>query len=328
MRDIVADTRWAGDHGIGRYGREILHRLAHVPLRVGGRPMDPLDPIRLSVALREQGRGRIFFSPGYNGPLYATEPYVFSIHDLNHIDRTENANKLKSLYYAAFMRPACRRADVVFTVSEFSRQRIVEWAGVPEDRVVIVGNGVNPAFCPEGPRHIRDRPYFLCVSNRRLHKNEPRVVAALAGAAVDDAGLVFSGFPTPQLQALIDSHGLGRRVTFAGPVNDAALASLYRGAIATLFPSLYEGFGLPVIESMACGTPVLTSNTTALPELAAAAALLVDPESTDAIAGGITRLYQDGELRLQLRAAGLARARAFTWSDVATRARYALERIG
>jgi glycosyltransferase involved in cell wall biosynthesis len=131
--------------------------------------------------------------------------------------------------------------------------------------------------------------------------------------------LMFSGSSTPALGELIERRQMTKRVVFAGPIPEHRLPSLYKGAVALVFPSLYEGFGLPVIEAMACGTPVITSNTTALPEVAGNAALLVDPESTEEIAMALGRLVSDVELQDSLRAKGYQQAAKFTWERTTAR---------
>ena len=164
------------------------------------------------------------------------------------------------------------------------------------------------------------------VSNRRPHKNEERALAAFARARIDPSiRLLLTGLPTNTLQAFIAHLGLTERVDFLGRVEDTQLPAVYRGALGLLFPSFYEGFGLPVIEAMASGVPVLTSTVTALPEVAGDAALLVDPYDVDAIASGIERLLTDEDLRTRLRVAGLKRAAMFRWDDVAARVQRVLD---
>jgi glycosyltransferase involved in cell wall biosynthesis len=154
------------------------------------------------------------------------------------------------------------------------------------------------------------------VSNRRGHKNEFRIVQAIARDGISaDTRLVFTGSPTAELAECIDRHNVNSRVHFVGVVPDAKLPSLYRSAEALVFPSLYEGFGLPVLEAMACGTPVVTSNLSALPEVAGDAALLVDPTSVEEIADAIRRVLYDTALRQQLRERGLRQAAQFTWES-------------
>jgi glycosyltransferase involved in cell wall biosynthesis len=141
-------------------------------------------------------------------------------------------------------------------------------------------------------------------------------VEAFARSGIVSAAvrLVFTGRSTAELAASISKHGLTDNVHFTGPVEESKFPSLYRGAAALLFPSLYEGFGLPIVEAMACGTPVITSNVTAMPEVAGDAALLVAPTSIAEIATAIQKVIADESLRAQLRAKGLVRAARFSWA--------------
>jgi len=313
---IYADQRWIGDHGIGRFARHVLTGLDYCPVSLASPPALPLDAVRLARALGKATRNDLFFSPGYNSPLYCASPFIFTIHDLNHIDRDENGSLLKRLYYATVMKRACHRARSIFTVSEFSRERIIEWSGVPPEKVVNVGCGVSAEYNLNVVPHEFPFPYLLCVSNRKGHKNELRQVEAFARSGVADGmRLVFTGDPAAELSDCIARNGMTESVHFVGLVSDAKLASLYRGATALVFASLYEGFGLPVLEAMACGTPVVTSNTTALPEVAGDAALLVDPTSVEQIASAMRRIVSDTPLRQQLHEKGLARAAQFSWAS-------------
>jgi glycosyltransferase involved in cell wall biosynthesis len=315
---IYADQRWIGDHGIGRVAREVLAGLDFRQIPLVSDPASPLDPMRLSHALRKLTRKDLFFSPGYNSPFFCAAPFVLTIHDLNHIDRPENSGPLKRLYYAKVIKRSCHRAAKVLTVSEFSRTRIIEWSGIPPEKVVNVGDGVGPEYSPAVEPYPLPFPYLLCVSNRRAHKNEFRTVQAFAQADLAaDIRLVFTGLPSAELAACIEQCKLTARVHFAGRVPEANLPSLYRSAEALVFVSLYEGFGLPVIEAMACGTPVVTSNTTSLPEVAGDAALLVDPTSVEQLAAVIQRVVGDAPLRQSLREKGLQRAAQFPWSTTA-----------
>jgi glycosyltransferase involved in cell wall biosynthesis len=328
---LYADQRWIGNHGIGRFARHLLGSLDYRPVPLGSNPAAPLDAWRLTRALGELTRDDLFFSPGYNSPLFCASPFVFTIHDLSHIYCPENSSPLIRLYYATVLRRACRRAAGILTVSEFTRAQIVKWSGVPPEKVFNVGCGVDPAYHPgadpyELPYEL-PFPYLLCVSNRKRHKNEYRVVEAFARASLA-AGirLVFTGKPTVELADCMERHQVTPRVHFVGVVPEARLPSLYRGAEALVFPSLYEGFGLPVLEAMACGTPVVTSNTTAMPEVAGDAALLVDPTSVERIAAAIEQIVGDTSLRRQLRDKGLARATQFSWASTTASVRELLTR--
>ena len=186
--------------------------------------------------------------------------------------------------------------------------------------------GVDPTYHPEGDSYGLPFPYLLCVSNRKRHKNEFRVVEAFARARLAaEIRLVFTGKPT-RTRRVHRTARVTSRVHFTGVVPEVKLPSLYRGAEALIFPSLYEGFGLPFVEAMACGTPVLTSNITAMPEVAGGAALLVDPTSVEQIAAATGKIVNDTSLREQLREKGLARAAQFSWFSTAARVHELLTR--
>ncbi|MCW7548265.1 glycosyltransferase family 4 protein [Photorhabdus sp. APURE] len=319
------DSRWTGRHGIGRFSTELLNRLTRIsPLSGPVTPTNPLDCLWLSWQMLWT-RG-FFFSPGYNSPLLGFQRYLFTVHDLNHVDLPYNSSLLKRAYYRQVLRRACRHSCRVLTVSEFSRQRIMEWASAPASQIVNVGNGVDPAFTPKAAPYTPGYPYLLSVSNRKLHKNEPRLLKSFAMSRLDpEIRLLFTGQPTKSLMQQINQLGLQQRIVFTGFIEESDLPSLYTGALALLFPSLYEGFGLPVVEAMACGTPVMTSNTTSLPEVAGQAAILVSPESTDEISNGIERIVLDVSLRETLRTRGLERAKLFSWNKVAARVQSVLD---
>jgi glycosyltransferase involved in cell wall biosynthesis len=256
----------------------------------------------------------LFFSPGYNSPLVCIAPFIFTIHDLNHIDCPENSSPIKRLYYASILKRACRRAARILTVSEFSRERILAWSGVSPEKVVNVRCGVDPEYNPHAAPYELPFPYLLCVSNRRRHKNEFRQIEAFAKSGLSkQIKLVFTGNPTTEIVDCIERNHVTQSIHFVGHVLDAQLPSLYGSAMALMFVSLYEGFGLPVLEAMACGTPVVTANTSSLPEIAGDAALLVDPTSVEQIAAAIYRITSDDSLRERLKTRGLERAAGFPW---------------
>jgi glycosyltransferase involved in cell wall biosynthesis len=193
-----------------------------------------------------------------------------------------------------------KAADAVVAVSEFTRDELVELLEVPEERIRVVPNGRDPVFRPEGPRVEGD--YILAVGTLEPRKNLGAAVAAaqLAGVELRVAGA--SGWGGVEVPGWV------------GEPSDDELAALYRGARCLVFPSLYEGFGLPVVEAMACGTPVVTSDSGAMAEVAGGAAVLVDPRSPEAIAEGIATA---ASRRNELVEAGFARAATYTWSAAA-----------
>ena len=326
---IYADQRWIGNHGIGRFARHVLADLIYRPVSLNTKPSAPLDSWFLGLALRKLEDTDVFFSPGYNTPLFCAGRIVFTVHDLTPIYCPEGRRAHIRLYYETMLKRACHHASDILTVSEFSRHQIIEWSGVGPDKVINVGNGVESRYRPDGDSYPLPFPYLLCVSNRKPHKNERRIVKAFATAALDSRiHLVFTGICDTKLARDIEAHGLRSRVNFIGEVVEEKFPSLYRGAKALVFPSLYEGFGLPILEAMACGTPVLTSNATAMPELAGNAALLVDARSVEEISRGLEQIVNDISLREQVREKGLVRAAEFSWEKTSYRVGQVLEGKG
>jgi glycosyltransferase involved in cell wall biosynthesis len=227
-------------------------------------------------------------------------PTVLTVHDLAILRAPEAFPRWHRLYGSAGLRHVLRSADAVVAVSEFTRGEVVELAGVPADRVRVVPNGVDPVFVPDGPRV--DGDYVLAVGTLEPRKNLARAVEAAQVAGVELRVVGARGWGG------VDVEG------WVGEVPDTELAALYRGAHCVLYPSLYEGFGLPVLEAMACGAPVVTSRGTAMEEVAGEAAVLVDPLDVSAIAEGIATAEAR---RDELVPAGLERARTFDWKRTA-----------
>jgi len=316
---ILYDSRWSGPHGIARFATEIAQRLPQLqPLQASLPLFHPLDPWRLAREVRRV-RPHVFFSPGFNAPVATPRvPLVFTVHDLNYVHFAPNTTVLKRAYFAMIVKPACRRAARVLTVSEFSRRQIAEWAGIPEQSVVNVGNGVSASFTPVGERHSPGFPYILFVGSQAPHKNLERLARALARSrARREVKLLVTGQPTPETRRWLAEPALSSCVEFAGSVSDEMLPRYYRGALALAMPSLFEGFGLPVAEAMACGSPVITSNRTSLPEIAGDAAVLVDPGDTEAIAAALDQVVYESALRQSLVEKGTRRAAAFSWNATA-----------
>ena len=326
MTRILVDSRWVGPHGIGRFAREVLKRLpAHETFASRPRPLGLLDTLATARAIRRV-RPDVYFSPGFNAPASSAVPFVFTIHDLIHLRVAGESGPLRRAYYRLVVRPGARRAFRVLTVSQHSKKDILAWSGLPAERVVVVGNGVGAEFSPDGPAHRPGYPYLLHVGGHKPHKNLLRLFEAFAASGLShELRLVLTGRADRAAGRLVRRVHLEGRVIFVGELSDKDLPAWYRGAAALVIPSLYEGFGLPAIEAMACGTVVLASNVTALPEVAGDAALMVDPCSVDAIAEGIRSVVLREELRKTLVAEGLRRCKAFSWDQTAEKVRQVLE---
>lgn len=314
--DLLVDHRWTGPHGIGRFAREVIARLPGARrLNSARRPLHPLNAFEVAAILRKE-MPDAYFTPGFNPPRSSPVPFVFCIHDLIHLRCREESSWFKRLYYERIVKPAGLIAAKVLTVSEYSRAEILNWSHWPADRVQVVGNGIGQAFTPAGPVFHPGFPYLLHVGNHKPHKNIDRLLQAMAQCPIDpNIKLVFVARPNPAEHQRLMALGLGSRIVYSGDVEDEFLAEMYRGALAVVLPSLYEGFGLPAVEAMACGTPVVCSNSTSLPEIAGTAAFLVDPMSVEAISNGLRRVIEDTALRQRLCESGLSQARQFSWDS-------------
>jgi len=240
-------------------------------------------------------------------------------------------------------RLALRRAALTICISQSIRDNIRERFKVPEERLAVVHLGASPKFRPiPRPENLEflDRtygirfPYFLFSGRWEPRKNLLRILQAFAqfkGRFPSEVKLVLTGLRTwwaPQADALISRLGIEGEVVDLGKSPVDELPFLYSGALALVFPSLWEGFGLPVVEAMACGTPVITSNVSSMPEVAGRAALLVDPYSISEITEAMCRIASDSSKRQELAAEGLKRATTFTWDRTARQTLDAYERIG
>ena len=241
--------------------------------------------------------------PTFRGPVGGSVPVVLTVHDLAVLRAPEAFPRWHRLYGRAGLQRVLEGADAVVAVSEFTKGEVVDLVGIPADRIRVVPNGVDPVFRPATPSDtVSQGEYVLAVSTLEPRKNLARAVEAAKLAGVELRVVGARGWGGVEVPGWV------------GEVPDAELAALYRGARCLLYPSLYEGFGVPVFEAMACGTPVVTSRGTAMEEVAGGAAVLVDPLDVQAIADGIEEAAQR---RDELVGLGLARAREFTWESSA-----------
>lgn len=283
-------------------------------------------------------RPALLFVPAHVIPIAGAPPSVVTIHDLGYLAFPAAHTARRRLELDLTTRWSLRAARRVIAISQATKDDLVRHYGADPDRVAVVHHGLSPAFRPVDDQAVlaryglaggdgQPRPYFLYVGTIQPRKNLARLIEAYAaarqlagGAGGELPPLVIAGrrgWLTAAIEERAAELGLGAQVRFLGYVPDAELPALLTGATAFVFPSLYEGFGLPVLEAMACGAPVLTSASSALPEVAGDAALLVDPADTGAIAAAMARLAADAGLRRALRGRGFARAAHFTWERCA-----------
>jgi glycosyltransferase involved in cell wall biosynthesis len=285
----------------------------------------------------------LFHAPHYVLPALTPGRTVVTIHDCIHLMFPEYlTHRLAYAYARASMWTAAHKSDRIFTVSEQSKRDILKFFHVPPDKIVVTPNAIDERFSVEPKAEhvtqIRERyqlshAYILYVGNIKPHKNLERLIEAfhqVRSQGRSELELLIIGDEISKLQSLrraVHKYDLHRYVRFHGFVPQETLSVLYRLASVFVFPSLYEGFGLPPLEAMACGTPVVTSNVSSLPEVVGDAAVLVDPYSPQAIADGILKVLQSAHLRADMRQRGFARVREYSWERSVARVREVYEEV-
>lgn len=354
---IVLDARTATDHfpGIGRYVVNLAHALTQIApdldlvlLR------DPSAQSRLSLpnlraadctispfSIQQQWivpkqlrdmRAWLYHSPYYLMPYRTGVPAVLTCYDLIPLIYPQYFSAAQRLIYRLAHFLGLKTARAILSISEATRSDLVRHFHIDPQRIVVTPLGADAHFTPQPPNRIAEvrqrrvlpERYVLYFGSNKPHKNLVRLVQAwklrISDSGFRNARLVIAGQwdeRYDEAKQLVEQAGVKDRVVFTGPVSDADLPALYSGATLFVFPSLYEGFGLPALEAMACGTPVACSNTSSLPEVVGEAALTFDPLSVEAIAQTIHRALSDADLRADRRQKGLERAAQFTWERTA-----------
>lgn len=285
---LVAEAYPGGAGPGAKLGRLVATRVRPGPLR------------------RQLGGADVVHFPFTVAAPSVRQPWVTTLHDLQHRDLPHLFSRSARAYRALAYDRSVRKADAVVVVSEFVRGRAVELLGLDPERVHAIPHGVDHACFRPGPEERE--PFLLYPARPWAHKNHARLFAALA--------LLRATHPEVRLVLTGGGHAgaVPDGVELRGAVSDDKLASLYRRAACLVFPSLYEGFGLPALEAMASGCPVAAANRGALPEVCGNAAVLFDPESPEAIAAGVLEALDRAD---ELRARGLERAATFTWARTA-----------
>jgi glycosyltransferase involved in cell wall biosynthesis len=315
--------------GQQRVTAEILKRLPQADNISPGKPLGGAKGhVWEQCVLPARAWGRLLWSPSATGPLLHARQVV-TVHDTAFFDVPEYFSPSFVRLYQALIPRLVRRVARVVTVSEYARRQLTLHTGLDPSRIDVILNGVSAQFCPQLPASIAatraamDLPtrYVLVQATADRRKNLARTLDAwrlAAPALPDDLHLVVSGNMS---RTHVFGEGAintdGPRIRMVGFVAEEHMAPLMAGAEAFLFASLYEGFGLPVLEAMAVGTPVITGDATSLPEVAGGHALLVKANDTHSIAAGLLRLMGDAALQDSMRQAGLAHAQRFTWDEAA-----------
>jgi glycosyltransferase involved in cell wall biosynthesis len=293
------------------------------------------------VLLRE--KPDVFHAPHYVLPIGVRAHSVVTIHDCIHLMFPQYLpNRAAYTYARLAMWSATRRSDSILTVSQASKRDILHFFAVPPEKVVVVHNAIDERFLVQPPdielQRVRERyqlqhGFILYTGNIKPHKNLVRLIEAFSQirqGPFQELKLLIIGDEISKLPALrraVHQLKLHKHVRFLGYIPDETLAVLYRSAEVFVFPSLYEGFGLPPLEAMASGTPVVTSNTSSMPEVTGGAAVLVDPYDVGSIVDGVRRVLTDPSLAAELRRKGPLRAREFSWARSVARTKELYEAV-
>lgn len=344
MTHVLLDARIIsrGHTGIARYVRELASRMgvrgvhldalvSHGTTLKGARELpvrspflSPLEQLELPLRVirwRRLQRRRVFWVPAYDVPLAAPGPLVVTIHDANHLTLPGPNARMHALYYRTVVRPACARAKFILAPSEFAKREVLERiADVDPAKIIVTPLGVHTPPRPDEDAIIRARgrhglpeKYVVYLGNFKAHKNLDTLLAA-SPAFAKDAPLVLIGGREEELgDALRQARRAGADVRVIPGLPDDELWPVMAGASVFAFPSRYEGFGLPPLEAMALGVPVVSSTAGSLLEVVDDAALTVDPDDAPSFGEQIHRVLSDDALASELSAKGLKRAETFTW---------------
>jgi glycosyltransferase involved in cell wall biosynthesis len=306
------------------------------------RPYSVREQLQVPLDLRRE-RIDLFHAPHYVLPALTPCRSIVTIHDCIHLRFPQYLpNRLAYTYARASLWIASHRSSRILTVSEASKGDILRYVSVPNAKIDVIYNAIDERFGEKPPEdevaRVRERyqlndPFVLYAGNIKPHKNLERLIEAfhtLRRGGLEQVKLLIIGDEISKyatLRRAVHKYKLHKHVRFFGFVPDKTLAVLYRLAGVFVFPSLYEGFGLPPLEAMASGTPVITSNLSSLPEVVGDAALLIDPYEPDAIADAMRRVLTEPALRDDLRARGLKRVRDFSWERSVRRVRQIYEEV-
>jgi glycosyltransferase involved in cell wall biosynthesis len=324
---INTRSRTAGIRGVQRYTAELQQRLRN-RLRVVA-PSKPMQGVKghvweQVVLPRIVGKG-FLFSPANTGPLTITNQ-VLTVHDIASLEHPEWFNSLFAAWYRWLIPTLVRRVRRVITGSRFSKERLLDFARVEGSKVVVVPEGVDDRFHPRSDEeitHVRAElripspHYVLSLGVLEPRKNLRGLLAAWSSCVKrlpDEIWLVVAGAQAPDnVFGKLEIGEIPPQVHFTGFVPDESLPALYSGALALVYVSVYEGFGLPALEAMASGTAPIVADNSSLPEVVGDGGIAVDPYDTEAIAAAIEQLIEDSALREALEARGIERSRRFSW---------------
>ncbi|MBC1224182.1 glycosyltransferase family 4 protein [Nostoc sp. UCD121] len=355
MSSIVINARTLTQPltGIQRYAYEVIKRFPRLKLVAPGQPISAFNDINLQhfLVVNQFLGGHLWeqlvlptmisnkdllWSPGGLGAICVSKQ-VLTIHDVASFEYPQWYSKKYTLLYNTVWPKLIPKLPRILTVSEFSKERISSILKVPKEKIFVTPHGIDTRFSPQSQEVIKDKlqrlgvnqPYILALSAISPRKNFQRLYEAwkILCSRLSDVWLVVVGEQGLAFSGKISQEEMPPRTLYLGRVDDMYLPALYSGALTFVYPSLYEGFGIPPLEAMACGTPVVTSNLTALPEVVGEAAIIINPYDIEEIAWGIQKIVESSTMQESLRIKGLKRVQSFTWEHTSTLTWKALQDI-
>lgn len=351
MKNIIFDARMINHelHGIARYAYEIINRVSKIEgyklillvndenlakemfgekssiqyILMKNKFLSLGEQIELPRILNKYSHKAIFHSPSYVSSPFIKIRSIMTIHDLNHLRFPQFYTPFHKYYYNYIVKPSANKASKILTVSNFSRMELLEWLKCNNDKIICTYNGIDEAF-----RVIKDKnvlksvkekyklpdKFILYVGNQKPHKNLQTIIKSMK--YIDDVKLVINGKGNEFINNCIKESMVEDKVLKIGFIEEKDLPKVYNLATVFVFPSLYEGFGLPPLEAMACGCPAIVSNASSLPEVVGEAGLKVDPLDDKGFADAINKVIKDDVLREQLICEGLERVSKYSWNSL------------
>jgi glycosyltransferase involved in cell wall biosynthesis len=332
---ILCNTRTLSSTltGVQRYTRELTSRKPEYvdTIEPGNGMSGIMGHMWEQFVLPLHLHGKLLWSPANSGPL-AVSSQVITVHDISPVEHPEWFSGKYAMWYKFLYSRLLPRVRHIITISEYSKDRIQQFYGISSNRITVIPNGVGRNFMGhDGDNYeevrnaynLGSKRYVLSVCSLEPRKNLKNLLDAwsrINSEIDDDIWLLLAGAKgSPAVFNTLDIKSVPERVQFLGHVSDAMLPSLYKHALLFIFISSYEGFGLPPLEAMASGTPLISSNTTSLPEVVGEAGLLVSPYDLDEIVDAMKKMITNGNLRNRLIDKGKQRAAGFTWDECARR---------
>ena len=322
--------------GVDRYSQEIAKRL-DVKMIEARRYLSLIEAYRLSRLLRSECD--VVHLPNQNFARYALflkNPFIVTVHDLVRLCFGLTKETISERVLLKLDKRYIRRASHIIAVSQCTRNDLIKYLKIPEDRISVIYNGVDHSIFKPYDTKLLDKPYILYVGSERPRKNLSRMFEAFAKLKLESPDLklvkvgIFGRSKEYRMGMMrkLSSLGITQDVIFVDYASELDLAHYYSSATLLVYPSLYEGFGLPPLEAMACGCPVVTSNTSSLPEVVGEAGIVVNPYDTGALTQAMRQVLTDDRLRGDMVRKGLEQAKRFSWERAAMETMEVYEKVG